>query len=295
MRQISGGYKMSYDIYTGLLKSFPLPIELNMKINFIHDNSHPKLNLLINNYPIEDIAGSGDDFSKAKKLLHWVSENIYHNGESGPIAKNSLSLLEYSFNKGIEKGINCVCLSIVLTECLLAIGLPAKKVFIMPCSPYDGDNHCVTQVYIREINNWVILDPTFNAYFNNEQGDYLSLLELRAHLANQEPIYFNDEAKYNDEIWGTAESAEQNIEYFAKNLFFFQSSEISTFDAGNMPNNRIITLSPQGYDPKQRRLNNIVYRIKKSGDCQEMQTWKDNAEKEEYCYCSILDFEKKPH
>lgn len=86
-------------------------------------------------------------------------------------------------------------------------------------------------------------------------------------MANQKPVFFNKEAQYNDEIW-TEKSANENIEYFAKNLFYFQASEISTFGDGNAigegiaPMNRCITLCPEGYDPKQIRLSNIGYRIK---------------------------------
>ena len=46
-----------------------------------------------------------------------------------------------------------------------------------------------------------MLDPTLNAYITNDKGEYLSILELRNHLANQETVYFNKEAKYNDDKW----------------------------------------------------------------------------------------------
>ena len=105
-----------------------------------------------------------------------------------------------------------------------------------------------------------MLDPTLNAYFSNEQGEYLSLLDLRYHLSNQTPVFFNSEAKYNDDIW-TEESANEHIEYFAKNLFYFQTSEISTFN-NDVAGNRLITVCPQGYNAKQIKLCNIEYRIK---------------------------------
>ena len=281
---------MSYDIYTGLLKAFPLPMA-KTDTCFAYDNNHPKFDILKSSYPIETIAGSGDDFSKAKNLLHWVSDNIYHKGDySGQVPMNSLDLLDAAYGKGPEHGINCVCLSIVLTECLLAIGLKAKTVLIMPCSPYDGDNHCVTQAYITGINKWVMLDPTLNTYFTNKQGTYLSLLELRSHLANQEPVLFNDEAKYNDTTW-TDEAAKENTAYFAKNLFYFQLSEISAFGGGDALN-RLITLCPQGYDPKRMILCNIDYRVKLYGDSPSLQKWKEGAEQVEYHFCSTIDFEE---
>jgi hypothetical protein len=286
---------MSYDIYTGLIKAFPLPIVVKRDIHFSYDNNHPKFSLLRSSYPIEAIAGDGDDFSKAVNLLHWVSKHTYHKGDyDGAIAHNSLDLLNYAYSKGILCGINCVALATILSECLLAIGLKARRVFIMPCSPYDGDNHVVTHVYIKEMNKWVMLDPTLNAYVTSEQGEYLSLLDLRNYLANQKIVFFNNEAKYNDDIW-TAESAKENIEYYAKNLFYFQTFEKSTFDDGNATENRFITLSPQGYDPKQIRLSNIEYRIKKNGDSPRAQSWIERAKQEEYNYCTSIDFEKSPY
>lgn len=90
----------------------------------------------------------------------------------------------------------------------------------------DGDNHVVTHVYMNAIHKWIMLDPTFNAYFTNERGEYLSLLDIRHHLADQEPVFFNDEAKYNDEVW-TAQSAQESVEYYAKDLFYMQTMENS--------------------------------------------------------------------
>lgn len=288
---------MSYDIYTGLLKAFNLPKAEKKDIQFSYDNNHPKFSLLKSKYLIEDIAGYGDDFSKAKNLLHWVSGHTYHKGDyASGIAQNSLGLLNYAYDKGSSCGINCVALATILSECLLAIGLKARKVFIMPCSPYDGDNHVVAHVYIKDMKKWVMLDPTFNTYVTNEQGECLSLIDLRNHLANQKPIFFNKEAKYNDDIW-TTESAKENTEYLAKNLFYFQTLEMSTFGSDNLgisddPGNRFISLCPQGYNPKQIRLTNIEYRIKKYGDNPSIQKWMERSKQEEYCYCSSDDFEK---
>lgn len=292
---------MSYDIYTGLLKAFSLPSAEETDIHFLYDNENPQFMQLKSAYPIEAIAGDGEDFSKAVHLLNWVSEHTYHKGDyDGAIAFNSLALLNYAYDKGSQCGINCVALAIILSECLLAVGLKARRVFLMPCSPYDGDNHVVTQVYIREMKKWVMLDPTLNAYFSNGQGEYLSLLELRNHLANQKPVFFNNEAKYNDDQWNI-ESTKENIEYFAKNLFYFQTSEMSSFgdgsavEEGTVPVNRSITLCPKGYDPKQIRLSNIEYRVKKYGTNPRVQSWIERVEKEEYTYCTSIDFEKPPN
>ena len=285
---------LSYNIYTGLLKAFPLPDAKINKIQFSHDCNHTKFNALKSRYPIEGAAGNGGDFSKAENIMHWISGNVYHKGDySGSIADNSLDLLDYAFGKGSGYGINCAALATILSECLMAVGINAKKVFIKPCSPYDGDNHVVVHVFINEIKKWVMFDPTLNAYVMNEQGKYLSLLDLRSHLANQKPVFFNNKAKYNDEVW-TSDTTKVNIDYFAKNLFYFQTSEISTFNNKDTPNNRFITLCPNGYNPKQVLLNNIEYRIKKYGDGAYLQEWLEIAKQDVYVYCSTVDFERLP-
>ncbi|MHC1695616.1 MAG: hypothetical protein AB9835_10185 [Eubacteriales bacterium] len=285
---------MSYDIYTGLLKMFALPTTVDTDVRFTFDNNHPKLYELKSRYPIEIIAGNGDELSKSINLLNWVSANIYHKGDyAGGIPQNSIDLLNYAYKKSNANGVNCVCLAKILTECLLAIGLHAMQIFIMPCSPYDGDNHVVTHVYIKKLNKWIMLDPTLNAYFTNERGEYLSLLELRNHLANQEPVLFNKEAKYNDDKW-TDDSTKENIEYFAKNLFYFVMSEKSTFNTNKNPASRNIILSPQGFDVKYKQLSNIEYRIKKYGTSTQMQNWLDGIRKEECHYCSSINFEASP-
>ena len=284
---------MSYDIYTGLLKAFALPEHAENAVDFSYEYEHPKFAELKSGYPIEEIAGGGGDFSKAVNLMRWVSQNIYHKGDfSGEVKYNSLELLEYSFGKDYSNGINCVGLATILAECLLSVGVKARKVFIMPCSPYDGDNHVVAHVFIRETGKWVMFDPTLNAYISNEAGEPLGLLELRDCLANQQPIFFSNEAKYNDEEW-TEDSAEANAEYFAKNLFWFQTSEVSAYNhSDGEKKNRFISLCPNGYDPKRVCLSNIMYRIRKYGDSENMRNWLENAEKGVYHFCGWVDLVK---
>lgn len=289
---------MSYDIYTGLLKAFPLRKEGNAQIGFEYDCNNSHLEELKNAYQLEKIAGVGTDFEKAVNLLVWISEHIYHKGNfNADISYNALALLEYSYDKGFEQGISCVALATVLSGCLLAVGLKARRVLIMPCSPYDGDSHAVVQVLIGEMNKWVMLDPTYSAYLVNEKKEPLSLLELRSCLADQKPVFFSAEARYNGAEW-MQEDEKSGIEYFAKNLFYMQTAEVSAFQdtdaTGCAAENRIITLSPDGYDVRQNRLHNIEYRVKQCGNFRQAREWAERVEKEQCIYCAAHDFECVP-
>ncbi len=49
----------------------------------------------------------------------------------------------------------------------------------LPYSPYDFDNHVVTEIFDRKMNKWIMLDPTTNGYFIDENKTPLSMLEIR--------------------------------------------------------------------------------------------------------------------
>lgn len=93
------------------------------RISLTYDFQHNFLNQIRRQYKLDEIAGYGTDFEKATNLLSWVSDPIYHNGSSDAYDKNVLELLEYSYDRGIEHGLNCAMLSHVLSACLMSIHL----------------------------------------------------------------------------------------------------------------------------------------------------------------------------
>ena len=66
----------------------------------------------------------------------------------------------------------------ILAECCLALGIPARRVFIMPFSPYDTDNHVVNEIYDDTREKWVMMDPTTGGMFVDENRTPLSLIEM---------------------------------------------------------------------------------------------------------------------
>ena len=265
------------DVYAGLLKMMDdfQDDGSNVEIKYLLDDDYQEL---CSAYNLRDIAGDEDDFGKAVNLLKWISSNIHHYGDYDNHVKNTaMDLFEYSFGKGSEKGINCSSLSAALTECLLAIGIKARAVYIMPFSPYDVDNHVVCEAWVESLDKWVMFDPTYNLYAlrNNEP---LNVLELRRLLADRKDVVFNNEANYN----GNPIDKDEIMEYYAKDLFYLMVSDIQ----GSNPDSisKYIRVAPIGYDAKKSRLANIDYRINKRGESEHLLNWRKDTEKAKIIY-----------
>ncbi len=268
-----------FDVYSGIIK---------MAEDFRDDGKDITIRYLIDadykdlfeTYKLKEIAGTKADFDKAIKLLNWISSNVFHYGNyDNHVTNTAMELLDYAFGKGEKYGINCRSLSLALTECLLAIGIKARTIYIMPFSPYDFDNHVVCEAWIGEIDKWVMLDPTYNLYatFNNVP---LNILELRGLLANQEEVIYSNEANYN----GNPINKDEISTYYAKDLFRFMISDIQGTNSENIDGRRLINITPFGYDVKQCTLANIDFRIKKWGNNENLQTWRKSSETDKLIY-----------
>lgn len=269
-----------FDLYSGILKMMGEFKDdgKDITIRYLLDADYKDL---CNAYKLNEIAGTKKDFNKAVNLLHWISSNVYHDGNyDNHVTNTAMELFNYAFGKGEGHGINCRSLSLALTECLLAVGIKARALYIMPFSPYDFDNHVVCEAWIEELNKWVMLDPTYNLYttFNNIP---LNTYELRVHLSNQDlEIIYNNEANYN----GSPINKEEIKTYYAKDLFRFMVSDIQGANSENIDGRRLINITPCGYDVKQFTLANIDFRIRKSGNNEYLQTWRMNAESDILIY-----------
>lgn len=268
-----------FDVYSGIIKMMEdfRDDGKDIAIRYLLDADY---NNLCETYKIKKIADTKTDFDKAINLLNWISSNVYHYGNyDNHVTNTAMELLDYAFGKGEKYGINCRSLSLALTECLLAIGIKARTIYIMPFSPYDFDNHVVCEAWIGDINKWVMLDPTYNLYvtFN---GSPLNIFELRGFLANQEEVIYNNGANYN----GTPINRDEISTYYAKDLFRFMISDIQGTNSENIDGGRLINITPCGYDVKQYTLANIDFRIKKWGNNENLQTWRKNTESDRLIY-----------
>ncbi|WP_027624536.1 transglutaminase domain-containing protein [Clostridium lundense] len=264
-----------FNMNCGALKSFnDFTRERADKIQFQYIHDQPQYELLKEKYMIEQVAGNDDELSKAINLLNWVFENNYHNGRfNGPQPFNSLNLLNYSYKNGKEKGISCFGLAIILSECLLSIGIKSRILHLLSFNPYDIDSHVVTIAYINKLNKWIMLDPTCNCYFMDENKNILSPWEIREILGNQGYLVCNKEVGYNDLSISFEDLNNQRIQYMARNMFCMSTNLINTFNSqmvpckfGYLKEQRNIYLAPNGFNPYERRIENTLYRIKVQGE-----------------------------
>ena len=268
---------MSIDIYSGILKMFEdFNPPTDNKLRFTYGFADESFDRLKDSYPIANVAGEGTDLSKAVNLLHWVSENIYHKGDyDGHLPNESITLLDYSYGAGRERGISCRSLSTVLTECCLSIGIFARTIHLMPCSPYNGDNHVVTSVYIADLSKWIMLDPTYDCYLVDKTGNILDVFEIRRILSEKGELQYCDKVNYNGDKFD--DIREKISEYFAKNLFYFWCRENNTFGSDNGKGGKMIVCSPAGYSVDKAKNINLHYRICQCGDSEDMKVWKAEA------------------
>ena len=257
------------NIYSGILANNQKFATKKETIDIITDDIIYEFDLkefveLKEKYNLEYIAEGKSDFERAVSLLKYFSPKLTHSSwYDNHIECNALRLLEYSFDNP-NQGINCLNKSKILEECLLAIGIYARRVGVMPYSPYDFDNHVVVEMFDRSLNKWIMLDPTTNGYFIDENKHPLSLLEIRDKFANDEFVTYID-ANFNLLEYNSLEKLEElkesNLEqnvYICKNLFYFTIDKKSTF--GYDGNSHIFL--PTSFSLKSHMIQNLKYRIK---------------------------------
>ncbi len=289
-------------LYCGLLRLYDEfdPLQDKGAPGFEYECSHPELDKLRAKYQLDRVAGAGNDWSKARSLLKWITEHVSHRGDIASalpevcksLPMNALGLLEYSFEKGEDRGISCYMLAIVLTEACLSLGLKSRIVSLNPLNPYDYDNHLVTVVWCANFSKWVMVDPSYNGYLCDARGEVLNPWEVRDLLCRHKTIVCNDELAHN----GVKHSSEDYLRYIAKNLFYIQSPTFSGFNSTTTSEKPWLILTPKHFDVCKRE----KYKMKLCKDGNSGNWEHDELERlmREDCYLvhtsSIASFSQAP-
>ena len=214
----------------------------------------PDLVRLRQEFKLDSVAGAGDELSKIKNLLHWVHNIVPHDGNSdNPEVKNTIAMVELCKKEG--RGVNCRMMAQMLTEVYLAMGFKARFVTCLP-RDYVSDCHVITTVYSNTLNKWLWVDPTFEAYVMNEDGEMLSIAEVREYIRTDKPLKINEEANWNNR---SKQTKEYYIDrYMAKNLYYIVCMDWARFNAETVIEGRkyrYIALMP--YDMINSKTNSV--------------------------------------
>ncbi|MDE6087182.1 MAG: transglutaminase-like domain-containing protein [Oscillospiraceae bacterium] len=191
-------------------------------IEITYDFSNDDYAVLKEKYNVEKIAEDGSEFEKALLLMNEFAPRLTHKSDyDNHIEISALPLLEYSLNKK-SNGINCRAKAQILNEMCLSLGIYSRKVWIMPNSCYDRDCHVVNEVWDTSLNKWIMLDITNNEYWIDENGEPLSILEIRTKGANQEfctPVVVGEKIK---DIQKLKEKHMGDFLYIMKNMVYME-------------------------------------------------------------------------
>lgn len=202
------------------------------------DQSNPNLVALRKGFNLDSIAGFGNDVSKILNLLHWIHNLIPHDGNhENPTIKNAMSMIAQC--KKEDRGLNCRGLSTVLNECYLSMGFKSRFITCMPKDSVFDDCHVINSVYLPNDKKWIWIDPTNNAYVMNENGELLSIEEVRERIINDKPVILNPDANWNNKSSTTKQDYLYN--YMAKNLYRLQCPLVSEYDTETWKEGKKIT------------------------------------------------------
>lgn len=203
-------------------------------------------------FHLDEVAGTGDDLSRIKRLLYWLHDLVRHDGSSSwPKCRyNCVDL--YQLCQTEKRGLNCRFMAEMLCEALLAENIPARYITCQSME-YDTDNDChvITIAWSRQLNKWVWVDPTFCAYVTDENGLWLHPGEVRERLQAGKKLILNEDANWNHESKQTVEGYLE--EYMAKNLYILASNLHSRSEAESpdrTQKSESITLVPEGFKYK---------------------------------------------
>ncbi len=240
-----------------ILKESPAYEKEDMEISWTYPSPSDSILTLDRDYfNLDSIAGNGDDISRIKNLMYWIHDAIRHDGGSYNPASQSLIDL-YEICKNEDRGVNCRMMAIMLTEALLAEGIPARY---LTCEPkywkYDSDCHVICIAWSDSLGKWVWIDPTFAAYVTDENGLMLHPGEVRERLIADKELILNPDANWNHESPQTKENYLDS--YMAKNLYYITAitNNRPRPEGKGATRSEYVLLAPLGANPTPN--NNIT-------------------------------------
>jgi hypothetical protein len=194
-------------------------------------------------FNLEEVAGKGSDWLRARRLMLWIHTHVRHNGmQYPPTTRDGATLLRIAIKE--HQGLNCWMIATIFNQCCLALGLFSRLVTCLSANPNDGDCHVVNAVWSRQLETWMYLDATHDAFFVNEVGEPLGFMEIRAALASRKILRVNPGLNWN----GFLRDPSEYFSYMAKNLFKVRCplESVVAYEERPIAEREYVTLLPDG-------------------------------------------------
>lgn len=198
----------------------------------------PNLKKIRNDLKLDSIAGNGNELSRIFNLMHWVHNIVKHDGNSyNPTLKNAIDLINIC--KLENRGVNCRMMAMILNECYLSMGIKSRYITCMPRETKFDDCHVINMVYSTELNKWIWIDPTFDAYVMDDKGNLLGIQEVRERLIKEQALVLNADANWNRT---SLQTKEHYLEYYmAKNLYRLEAPLVSEYNTETWEKGKEVT------------------------------------------------------
>jgi hypothetical protein len=161
---------------------------------------HVKLRELLEEVPLQEIAGAGSDTARAIALMRWVHSLARHSpNPPRPRQLDGVYLIRLCREK--RRRLNCWLFSTILNDVYLSVGLASRIIHLNPFAEKPRESHVVACVYLRDVGRWALMDPDMGSYIVDEQGMPIGVREVRARLSSDLPLYINDDVGMPGAKW----------------------------------------------------------------------------------------------
>lgn len=138
---------------------------------------------LIDKYNFKD----KNDIQKIYIGLKWLHHYIKHSPKDNiDIAVSAIDIFNASVHKNAK--LNCRNMAVVLNAIYLSLGLKSRYIICLQKEIIINNSHFVVEVYVKELQKWIIVDPSYALLFLNKEKKHLSLAEVRFYIATGKKI-----------------------------------------------------------------------------------------------------------
>ena len=149
-------------------------------------------------YKLERFVSKNEE-KTTRNIVRWVYEKmLFSKYQEGTINyKNSTDMLIYAKNNKVK--LNCFCHAYILRDALQSVGIMTRMVYCLPINCEYFCNHVVVEYKDNSRCRWVLVDPTYNVFFSDDEGNLLNLIEFRQSIIRGEKIKLINNNRFRKE------------------------------------------------------------------------------------------------